>query len=185
MGIESPENSNWHFDMDFNEQLKTLREGRDLTQGKVAEMLGIAKNTYIGYEKGSTEPRLSELKKMSHLFGITLSELCMEADGRNVDQNLALQFEAVKLFGEDEMAVFNSLIEAMVIRHHAKKAQEMSQYQTVKQRNGFTMTTNEGDPTHQCAGKCGKKWWPVEMDGSVSKSGKPVCPNCGDAVKRI
>lgn len=185
MGIELPEIINWHNEMDFHEQLKALREAKELTQGQVAEMLGIAKNTYIGYEKGSTEPRLSELKKMCHLYSITLSELCMEADSRNIEQNLALQFEAVSQFGEEEMEAFNTLVESMVMRHHAKKAQAMSKYKTVKQRNGITITTNEGDPTFQCIGKCGKKWWNEEIIGSFPPPMQPKCINCGGNVKKI
>jgi transcriptional regulator with XRE-family HTH domain len=112
--------------MEFFEQLKELRESKGLTQTQVADTLGIAKNTYIGYEKGEREPRLSELKKLAHMFGMTLSELCMEADSRNIDQRLALHFEAVKQFNEEEMQAFNTLVESMVIRHHAKKAQEIT-----------------------------------------------------------
>lgn len=80
MGIESP--NIWLIDdthMEFHEHLKRLREDKGLTQAQVAESIEIAKNTYIGYEKGTREPRLSELKKMADLFHVEIGELCLEA----------------------------------------------------------------------------------------------------------
>lgn len=111
--------------MDFHEHLRQLREAKKLTQEQVAGLLGIAKTTYIGYEKGDREPRLSELRKMASVFNMTLSQLCMEADSRNVDEGLVLTFEAVKQFDAKELAVFNNVVEAMVIRHHAQAATKL------------------------------------------------------------
>lgn len=113
-------------DMQFHEQLKSLRLAKGLSQLEISEELGIAKNTYIGFEKGDREPRLSELKKMALLFNMTLSELCMDADSRNVDESLVLLFAAVKNFDEAEMRTFNDLVEAMVIKHHANKAKTLN-----------------------------------------------------------
>lgn len=126
MDIELLKNQFDWCNMEFHEQLKRLREAKNMTQEQLAGLLGIAKNTYIGYEKGEREPRLSELKKMGSVFGMTLSQLCMEADSRNVDEGLVLMFDAVKGFKPEEKAVFSSLVEAMVIRHHADKAKELS-----------------------------------------------------------
>jgi transcriptional regulator with XRE-family HTH domain len=82
VGIESP-NIGLLDDtkMEFHDHLKRLREAKDLTQAQVAESVDIAKNTYIGYEKGSREPRLSELKKLAELFQVELGELCLESQG--------------------------------------------------------------------------------------------------------
>ncbi|MEH6473866.1 MAG: helix-turn-helix transcriptional regulator [Halopseudomonas sp.] len=112
-------------DMQFHEHLKTLRQAKGLTQTQAADEIEIAKNTYVGYENGSREPRLSELKKLSSLFGMTLSELCMETDSRSVDDELVLRFQAVRQFSADELTAFNTLVEAMVIRHHANKARSL------------------------------------------------------------
>lgn len=64
--------------MEFHENLKRLREAKGLTQAQVAEAMGSAKNTYIGYEKGTREPRLSELKKLAEVLGVDLGKLCLE-----------------------------------------------------------------------------------------------------------
>lgn len=112
--------------MEFHEQLRNLREDKNLTQEQFANLIGIAKTTYIGYEKGEREPRLSELKKMAQLLGITVSQLCMETDSHNVEEGLVLMFEAVKQFNAEELKTFSNLVEAMVTRHHAEKARSLS-----------------------------------------------------------
>jgi transcriptional regulator with XRE-family HTH domain len=66
------------FSMEFHDNLKRLREAKGLTQAQVAEAMGSAKNTYIGYEKGTREPRLSELKKLADVLGVDLGKLCLE-----------------------------------------------------------------------------------------------------------
>jgi transcriptional regulator with XRE-family HTH domain len=81
VGIELPIIRSLGDNMDFHEHLKRLREAKGLTQAQVAEAIDTAKNTYIGYEKGTREPRLSELLKLAALFHIELGELCLEAQG--------------------------------------------------------------------------------------------------------
>jgi len=113
-------------DMQFHEHLKQLREIKKLTQEQFAGLIGIAKTTYIGYEKGDREPRLSELKKMAEVLGMTISQLCMETDSRNVEEGLVLMFQAVKQFNDDERGTFNNIVEALVIKHHANRAKTLS-----------------------------------------------------------
>lgn len=112
--------------MEFHEQIRSLREAKNLTQEQAANLIGIAKTTYIGYEKGEREPRLGELKKMAQVFGMTISQLCMETDSRNVDEGLVLMFEAVRGFTDEEMKTFSNLVEALVTKHHADKARSLT-----------------------------------------------------------
>lgn len=112
--------------MKFHEHLRQLREVKNLTQADISEQIGIAKTTYIGYEKGNREPRLSELKKMAEVFGISISQLCMETDTTSVEDSLVLQFQAVKRFNAEELKTFKTLVEAMVLKHHANAARSLS-----------------------------------------------------------
>jgi transcriptional regulator with XRE-family HTH domain len=113
-------------DMKFNEQLRQLRESKNLTQEQMAARVGIAKTTFIGYEKGEREPRLSELKKMAHVLGMTIGQICMETDSRSIDESLILLFEAVQEFNTEEKQTFSNLVEALVTKHHADKARELN-----------------------------------------------------------
>ena len=51
--------------MDFGANLKTLRTEAGLTQQQLATMVDVAKSNISKYEKGTLEPNLETLKKLS------------------------------------------------------------------------------------------------------------------------
>lgn len=111
MGIESPIiRLSRYEDMEFHDHLRRLRESTGLTQAQTAEAVDIAKNTYIGYEKGSREPRLSELKKLAALFNIGLGELCLEAQEAGLSGLLKAAMERAEKLAAKEKA---ALLEVM------------------------------------------------------------------------
>lgn len=59
----------------LSENLKILRKKYNLTQLDVANQLGIGRTTYLSYEKGTNEPNINLLIKLSNLFSITIDEL--------------------------------------------------------------------------------------------------------------
>ena len=48
-------------DSDVGKRLRMLREARGLTQKEAAEALCIPRTTYVHYEDGSNEPKISML----------------------------------------------------------------------------------------------------------------------------
>lgn len=52
--------------------LEAVRVNSGLTQKDWAKELGVAQTTVINWENGETEPRLSQLRKMSELSGIPI-----------------------------------------------------------------------------------------------------------------
>ncbi len=50
--------------------LEAARVNAHLTQKELAEILGVSNATVVNWEKGKTEPSLSQLKKISELSGI-------------------------------------------------------------------------------------------------------------------
>lgn len=52
--------------------LEAVRVNAKMTQKEWAEMLGVSNATVINWEKGKTEPSLSQLKTMSKLSGIPM-----------------------------------------------------------------------------------------------------------------
>ena len=125
MGLKLLEKYQSSTDMEFSENIKSLRESKNLTQTEVAEALEISKNTYISYEKGETQPRLNELKKLSVLYGKTISEICLESEKTTIDKALILQFEAVTKFTDEEKKCFNQVLAAMILKHHADRTERM------------------------------------------------------------
>ena len=52
--------------------LEAVRVNAKMTQKGWAEMLGVSNATVVNWEKGKTEPSLSQLKTMSKLSGIPM-----------------------------------------------------------------------------------------------------------------
>lgn len=62
-------------DTDVGKRLRMLREARGLTQKEAAEALCIPRTTYVHYEDGSNEPKISMLIKFSAFYGISVDWL--------------------------------------------------------------------------------------------------------------
>ena len=56
--------------------LKNLRLKQKLTQKDVAKIINVAPTTYLGYEKGLSEPTIATLIKLANYFDVSLDFLC-------------------------------------------------------------------------------------------------------------
>lgn len=52
--------------------LEAVRVNAKMTQKEWAEMLEVSNTTVVNWEKGKTEPSLSQLRKMSKLSGVPM-----------------------------------------------------------------------------------------------------------------
>ena len=52
--------------------LEAVRVNAKMKQKEWAKMLGVSQATVVNWEKGNTEPSLSQLRKMSELSGIPM-----------------------------------------------------------------------------------------------------------------
>jgi len=80
--------------MGFPEQLKMARLSMNYTQQQVADLMGITKSTYCGYETGKRQPDVAKIKLLAEILrtsGDTLLEtgFSPEADGK-FDEALAI-----------------------------------------------------------------------------------------------
>ena len=55
----------------MNERLKLLRVSMGLTQGQVADALGMTLSAYAHYEQGAREPSIAILIKICKFFDVT------------------------------------------------------------------------------------------------------------------
>ena len=56
-------------------QLLTLRTQAGWSQEFVARQMEVSRATIVNWERGNTEPSISEAVKLAKLFGITVEEL--------------------------------------------------------------------------------------------------------------
>ncbi len=61
--------------MDFGKRLKEARQGRNLKQSELGEIVGLSEKAISTYEKGTREPKLSVLIQIADIFDMPLDEL--------------------------------------------------------------------------------------------------------------
>ena len=52
--------------------LEAVRVNAKMTQKEWAKLLGVSNSTVVNWEKGNTEPSLSQLREMSRLSGVPM-----------------------------------------------------------------------------------------------------------------
>lgn len=55
----------------YSELIRWKRDCRGISQPKLAQLVGVSVRTIANYERGTTEPRLSDLAALSKILGIT------------------------------------------------------------------------------------------------------------------
>ena len=61
--------------MEIGNKILELRKMNNLSQEKLAEQVGVARQTISKWELGETSPDLKQSKKLSEIFNISLDEL--------------------------------------------------------------------------------------------------------------
>ena len=82
--------------MTFGEKLRESRKRKGYTQEQTAAMLGVAKSTYTGYEKGVREPDLFKIKRLIEILGFDSSWL-LGVD-ESSDTVSAAEYQAIKKY---------------------------------------------------------------------------------------
>jgi transcriptional regulator with XRE-family HTH domain len=67
----------------YNIRLRELRKEMKLTQGEIAEKIGVALTTYAGYEQAARNPDWQTLVKLSEIFGVSLDYLIGRTNERS------------------------------------------------------------------------------------------------------
>ena len=69
---------------DFAERLRLLRDARQLSQTRLAELLGIDPRSYNRWERGGNVPHVDTLVKIADILQVTLDELVGRKDPSDV-----------------------------------------------------------------------------------------------------
>ena len=81
--------------MEISKRLRQLRVERGLTQGELAERLGIARNSIFSYETSRRVPDIDVLAKLAEFFEVTSDYLVGLEDCRqNKDMSAQLKIAA-------------------------------------------------------------------------------------------
>ncbi|HTX01675.1 MAG TPA: helix-turn-helix transcriptional regulator [Acidimicrobiales bacterium] len=107
--------------MDFAHRLAAARKERGLTQQGLADRVGIHVTQIRRYEAGSNSPTLDVLAKLATSLNVTIDSLVFDEHERDPDEDLRLVFEATKHLDPAEREMVKSLIEAVLLKHEARR----------------------------------------------------------------
>ena len=87
--------------MSFKDQLRIARETKGYTQQQIADLMGIDKSTYCGYETGKRQPDVQKLKLICKILGVSGDEL-LETDFANkASHNAVTHLNVIKIAGRN------------------------------------------------------------------------------------
>lgn len=108
-------------DVAFPDRLTALRKERTLTQQALADEVGIHVTQLRRYEAGTAQPTLDVLRRLALALRTSTDVLVFDRDERGPDEELKLQFEAIKHLDPDEKRVVKSVLESILIKHDARR----------------------------------------------------------------
>lgn len=80
--------------------IKALRETYNLTQTEIAKKLGVAQQTYAGYENGKHEPSIETIIRLCDIFNVTMDYLTGRWDGIDEDKFTDTMIENQEMINE-------------------------------------------------------------------------------------
>ena len=105
--------------MSLAENIKTIREEKNLKQIEVATHIGVDKSAYSKIEKGLRALTVDELQKMSQLFNLTTDQI-INYDGKIPtevvieDKTAVEQMRLIQQLEEDDKQTIFKLIDKML-----------------------------------------------------------------------
>lgn len=105
--------------MDLAENIKTIREEKNLKQIEVATHIGVDKSAYSKIEKGLRALTVDELQKMAQLFNLTTDQI-INYDGKiptevvMEDKTAIEQMRLIQQLEEDDKQTIFKLIDKML-----------------------------------------------------------------------
>jgi transcriptional regulator with XRE-family HTH domain len=107
--------------MDFATRLTTQRKQQGLTQQALADRIGAHVTQIRRYEAATATPTLDALKNLAIGLSTTIDALAFAPEEREPTDDLKLAFEATQHLNPEEQHIIKELIEAMLLKHEAKR----------------------------------------------------------------
>jgi transcriptional regulator with XRE-family HTH domain len=103
--------------MNFPERVATLRKQHHFTQQQLADAIGVHVTQLRRYEAGTAQPTLDVLRKMAVTLSVSADLLLFDHEERGPDEELRLQFDAIRRMPDDDKRVITSVLDAYIKRH--------------------------------------------------------------------
>ena len=107
--------------MAFSHRVAQLRKDKSWTQQQLADQVGVKVLQIRRYENGSSQPTLEVIKNLAIALSVTTDTLIFGTDERGPDDDLRIQFEAIRRMNDTEKQIIKSLLDGMIIKHQTKQ----------------------------------------------------------------
>jgi transcriptional regulator with XRE-family HTH domain len=109
----------WLDPMQFPSRLIQFRKEQGFSQQSLADSAQIHVNQIRRYEAGTAQPTLDALIRLAKALHLSLDSLVFDDRERGPSDDLALHFEAISDFTDDERKVAKAVLEGLIIKHQA------------------------------------------------------------------
>lgn len=116
-----PSLSLWPLPMHFPARLIQLRKAADMTQLHLGEAASLHVNQIRRYEAGTAQPTLEALIRLAKALHVSLDYLVFDTNDRGPDDELRLQFEAVRQLPPEDRQVIKAVLDGMIVKHRTKQ----------------------------------------------------------------
>ena len=112
----------WNMDR-FSERLRQLREERNITQTRLAELINVLPRVYNRWERGAARPHWDTIVKIADILNVSLDELTVRSDAKDFDAEIKIRNpelhrlyqQADKLSDEDQKVIF-AVLDSLIKR---------------------------------------------------------------------
>ncbi len=111
--------------MNLGDKLTMLRKQKNLSQGDLADKIGISRDAIGKYERGDIMPTADKAKKMADILGVSLDFLMSEAekeDSTLFNKDVLYRMQELDKLPESDKDKINSIIDAFIRDTKAKQA---------------------------------------------------------------
>jgi transcriptional regulator with XRE-family HTH domain len=110
---------------EFAERLRLLRESRQLTQVRLAELVGVDPRAYNRWERGTIAPHLDTLVKIADVLQVSLDELVgrtpASGDVRIRNHTLNSLWQQADILPDEEQQALILVIDSFVKKSQVEK----------------------------------------------------------------
>lgn len=105
----------------FHTRLAKLRKDRGLVQKDLADAIGVHVTQLRRYEAGTSQPTLEVLRGLAVSLRVSADALLFDPAERPISDDLGPHLEALARLDKDERRVAKDVLEALLLKHDAKK----------------------------------------------------------------
>lgn len=114
--------------MTLGDKLTMLRKQKNLSQGDLADKIGVSRDAIGKYERGDIMPTADKAKKMADVLGVSLDFLMSDDDKQEaaMDKDMLYRMQELQKLPDNEKDKITSIIDAFIRDTKAKKSFRIS-----------------------------------------------------------